>query len=231
MVKTLIVVSVLVLGWTFTLQGEPAAEHDHAQVNETEAGISPKVGPEVVCTEAPETGPCRMEIPRYFYNPATQSCENFTYGGCDGNHNNFETEKACLQTCRPADICEADPVEGNITCLGYFPHFFYNSTSQTCEGFVYGGCGGTGNNFETERECQLACQPNELCQAKPDPGPCKAFMPQYHFNSTSKMCEMFIYGGCLGNQNRFSTEEMCLEACRKEQKPAEALPEPPAESK
>jgi hypothetical protein len=28
-------------------------------------------------------------------------CYEFTYGGCDGNANNFRTVAECLQTCAP----------------------------------------------------------------------------------------------------------------------------------
>lgn len=29
-------------------------------------------------------------------------------------------------------------------------------------------------------------------------------------------CQMFQYGGCLGNQNNFHTEKECLQSCRTE---------------
>ena len=28
-------------------------------------------------------------------------CEEFTYGGCDGNQNNFESSEQCNQQCNP----------------------------------------------------------------------------------------------------------------------------------
>ncbi|KAH0619351.1 hypothetical protein JD844_019396 [Phrynosoma platyrhinos] len=36
---------------------------------------------------------------RYFYNPASKSCEEFIYGGCLGNENNFQTLEQCRLTC------------------------------------------------------------------------------------------------------------------------------------
>lgn len=44
-------------------------------------------------------------------------------------------------------------------------------------------------------------------------GDCDALFPSYFFNSTSGTCERFNYGGCGGNQNRFSTRAECLSAC------------------
>lgn len=43
------------------------------------------------------------------------------------------------------------------TCRAAFPRFYYDVTNQTCKMFVYGGCGGNDNNFNTEQECYNAC--------------------------------------------------------------------------
>lgn len=51
------------------------------------------------CTLPKETGPCFGAFHHYAYNAATGSCEEFLYGGCQGNANNFETEEECLAAC------------------------------------------------------------------------------------------------------------------------------------
>ncbi|XP_017047328.1 fused toxin protein-like [Drosophila ficusphila] len=35
--------------------------------------------------------------------------------------------------------------------------FVCNVVTQTCEEFVYGGCGGNKNNFLTKDQCELFC--------------------------------------------------------------------------
>ncbi|XP_054988448.1 kunitz-type protease inhibitor 1 isoform X3 [Sorex araneus] len=52
------------------------------------------------CVDLPYTGLCKESIPRWYYNPFSESCERFTYGGCEGNQNNFEEEQQCLESCR-----------------------------------------------------------------------------------------------------------------------------------
>jgi hypothetical protein len=48
-----------------------------------------------VCFHPQKTGPCRGSFRKYFYNGATGQCEKFTYGGCKGNLNNFDTQAEC----------------------------------------------------------------------------------------------------------------------------------------
>lgn len=51
------------------------------------------------CTDPPVTGPCRASFTRWYYDPLNKKCHHFTYGGCDGNDNNFETTDNCMNNC------------------------------------------------------------------------------------------------------------------------------------
>nr|XP_025044615.1 carboxypeptidase inhibitor SmCI-like isoform X2 [Pelodiscus sinensis] len=53
----------------------------------------------------------------------------------------------------------------------------------------------------------------EICKLPKEPGPCLAYMPRYFYDRVTKSCQMFIYGGCQGNGNRFATKEECLRTC------------------
>ncbi|XP_059583818.1 kunitz-type U19-barytoxin-Tl1a-like isoform X1 [Alligator mississippiensis] len=53
-----------------------------------------------LCRLPPETGPCKMNLLRYYYNWVTRTCQQFTYGGCQGNANNFKTRLECENRCK-----------------------------------------------------------------------------------------------------------------------------------
>lgn len=44
-------------------------------------------------------------------------------------------------------------------------------------------------------------------------GPCKQYIYKWTFNKIKGECQTFIYGGCLGNENRFNSEDECLHYC------------------
>ncbi|XP_058452778.1 kunitz-type serine protease inhibitor HNTX-03141017-like [Malaya genurostris] len=45
-------------------------------------------------------GVCRALLPRWRYDPESKTCHEFTFGGCDGNANNFLTYEKCMDTCK-----------------------------------------------------------------------------------------------------------------------------------
>lgn len=44
-------------------------------------------------------------------------------------------------------------------CRASIPRWFWNTASGMCEAFIFGGCGGNSNNFESQAECESACKP------------------------------------------------------------------------
>ncbi|XP_046799951.1 tissue factor pathway inhibitor isoform X2 [Gallus gallus] len=115
-------------------------------------------------------------------------------------------------------------------CKAIHVRFYFNIQSRECEIFEYGGCHGNANNFLTLEECQNKCVVTELplevmlaknerekpnfCYQEKDPGICRGFFSRYFYNKETKICEIFKYGGCLGNQNNFKSLEECQTTCQ-----------------
>lgn len=47
----------------------------------------------------PDSGLCFAYIPSYYYNLQEDECQEFIYGGCDGNANRFYTLQECNAKC------------------------------------------------------------------------------------------------------------------------------------
>lgn len=60
------------------------------------------------------------------------------------------------------DVCLQPPLNGGpkIYCRARHEKWYYNKEKSSCDIFEYGGCGGNGNRFNTQSECE------QLCQAK-----------------------------------------------------------------
>ena len=51
-------------------------------------------------------GTCRAAIPRWSFNGDTGACEEFSYGGCNGSANNFESQSEYSAACLDSvDVC------------------------------------------------------------------------------------------------------------------------------
>ncbi|KAK2707178.1 hypothetical protein QYM36_015008, partial [Artemia franciscana] len=55
----------------------------------------------------------------------------------------------------------------------------------------------------------------EICFLPKDIGPCRMHDKRFYFNSRTKTCTQFGYGGCWGNRNNFENLESCVHSCRK----------------
>lgn len=53
-----------------------------------------------------------------------------------------------------------------------------------------------------------------ICSLREDAGPCRGIYNRFAFNSESRQCVAFDYGGCRGNQNNFLTQEECETTCQ-----------------
>ncbi|KAM6332719.1 LOW QUALITY PROTEIN: tissue factor pathway inhibitor [Podargus strigoides] len=125
-------------------------------------------------------------------------------------------------------VCGMKADEG--PCKAIHIRYYFNIQSQECEIFEYGGCHGNENNFLTLEECQNKCVVTELpqkmtlakikkekpnfCFHEKDPGICRGYFSRYFYNKETKICEVFKYGGCLGNQNNFKNLEECQTTCQ-----------------
>uniref|UniRef100_A0A8C4SMM6 BPTI/Kunitz inhibitor domain-containing protein n=1 Tax=Erpetoichthys calabaricus TaxID=27687 RepID=A0A8C4SMM6_ERPCA len=58
-----------------------------------------------------------------------------------------------------------------------------------------------------------------MCVLEPDPGMCLARMLKWYFDSKTKTCDTFIYGGCKGNGNNFETKKQCQDLCARNRPP------------
>jgi hypothetical protein len=103
------------------------------------------------CMLAPDSGPCDAAIQRYYYDPESGRCSLFTWGGCDGNDNNFATADECTEACEasgpPLAACEvegvvypsgADDIGDPLSC-----------NTCSCEAGMLTAC--------TERHCPEEC--------------------------------------------------------------------------
>ncbi|XP_036780772.2 tissue factor pathway inhibitor isoform X2 [Manis pentadactyla] len=154
------------------LNAVPEEGEEHGNV--TDAELPPLKLVHSFCALKADDGPCKAMIKRFFFNIHTQKCEEFVYGGCEGNQNRFESLEECKEKCTRAsylkktrrtkttlqkekpDFCFLEEDAG--ICRGYITRYFYNNQSKQCERFKYGGCLGNLNNFESLEECKNTCE-------------------------------------------------------------------------
>uniref|UniRef100_A0A8C0HNQ4 Tissue factor pathway inhibitor 2 n=1 Tax=Buteo japonicus TaxID=224669 RepID=A0A8C0HNQ4_9AVES len=142
-----------------------------------------------LCRMEADGGPCRSHLKRYAFNLSSMRCEEFIYGGCYGNGNNFRDLQSCVDHCLPE---KSNGFAGKIIRLHLCDLSFFF--------FLF---------FFSPQAGPL------LCYSPKDEGLCSSSVPRYYYDSKTKSCKEFKYTGCGGNANNFVTETDCYNVCRK----------------
>lgn len=183
-------------------------------------------------------------------------CSPIEYSGCGGNANNFKTLFDCENYCYPAlnlikeEVDVSNPMAQDLTipekkricmspkeagqCSDQIERFYFDVQMVKCLPFMYSGCEGNLNNFETIKECEMTCdvlidmarqneeleeeenellRNKEICMQPKEIGPCTDYKLKYYFDTTQGKCTRFYYGGCGSNENNFDTLNECESTC------------------
>ncbi|KAG8173062.1 hypothetical protein JTE90_005726, partial [Oedothorax gibbosus] len=184
---------------TFT-QISPAARRD-----------SPKV-PIDVCSLRSQRGTCNNNTLRHFYHSFTGKCFPFIYSGCDGNGNNFLSAEECMQRCgrskstsrifssiftEETDFQGPQVKQGDVCSLlpdrDIVEEIHTDTTTTKMRGNV------CHSSMEDVQETQIGSSQNRSV---------------FSGVVTREVLQPKAFRtGCDGNENRFSSEDLCMLAC------------------
>uniref|UniRef100_A0A1I7Y4Z7 Kunitz/Bovine pancreatic trypsin inhibitor domain protein n=1 Tax=Steinernema glaseri TaxID=37863 RepID=A0A1I7Y4Z7_9BILA len=114
-----------------------------------------------VCELERDSGPCSDAVTQWYFSKGDGECRKFTYGGCRGNGNRFDTKEQCEKRCivksqnlvmfDAKKVCSMPFEKGPCSLLEQ--QYYFDVNTGRCRTFTYGGCEGNANRFESKEKC------------------------------------------------------------------------------
>ncbi|NXD80945.1 TFPI1 inhibitor, partial [Halcyon senegalensis] len=158
-----------------------------------------------VCAMKADEGPCKAIHMRYYFDIQSRECEIFEYGGCHGNENNFLTLEECQKKC---------VVTGHWSLVQNYRFILQISSSSIVVLIFFFLFFFFPSFLHRVHHLPFIVEKPDFCFHEKDPGICRGYFSRYFYNKETKLCEVFKYGGCLGNQNNFKNLEECQTTCQ-----------------
>ncbi|NXI55393.1 SPIT1 inhibitor, partial [Chloroceryle aenea] len=180
---------------------------------------------EEYCLTPKKVGWCRGSFPRWFYNPSLQQCEEFIFGGCKPNKNNYLREEECKLACknvrgsvggRQQPVCNGNCQSPFFRCKDgccIDAYLECDETLDCADGSDEMYCEEYAREFNRLQKINVT-RNQDHCVDLPDTGQCTESIPRWYYNPFSEKCDPFTYGGCGGNNNNFEEEEECMKSCK-----------------
>ncbi|CAI5451580.1 unnamed protein product [Caenorhabditis angaria] len=155
------------------------------------------------CQQPLNVGIGNSNLPRWYFNPLTQQCQQCTYRGLQGNENNFLSQNDCENSCltNPCKIGTPYRSQGiTVQCsassptvcpAGHYCHIGADSTTSVC-------CQALGNS---------------PCEEEMTQGEGNAALTRFFYDPIQRRCLAFNYLGLKGNRNNFMSKEHCEATC------------------
>lgn len=138
-------------------------------------------------------------------------------GGCVVDGVTYEVGEVVSHDCNEC-TCTSDGVECTLIDCGdgdgtdpLAECLVGDEVYQSGESFV-SDCN-TCSCYDGSLQCTLIACEEPTCELPFEGGDCDGAFPVYFHNPDTGMCEAQVYGGCGGNENRFSTLEECEATC------------------
>uniref|UniRef100_UPI003AAB3147 kunitz-type protease inhibitor 1-like n=1 Tax=Centroberyx gerrardi TaxID=166262 RepID=UPI003AAB3147 len=180
------------------------------------------------CLVPMKVGPCRGAFPRWYFSAASGGCEQFVFGGCKPNHNNFLSQKECSATCSGvtaasersvalpnAEVCVSPCQPSQFSCSSgccLDKTLECDEVQQCSDGSDESRCSAVNQTFNRLLDIDVN-QKRARCTEPPRTGPCRASHTRWFYDPLNRKCHRFTFGGCDGNDNNFQEEESCSKTC------------------